>query len=188
VVQASAYTLQTGFNHFTMHPITIHALKATDWEPLLAFELRNRSWFEHHIDSRDESFYSKVGVQTHIAEYLQAYAAGLWFPGLVLGADKSIIGRTNLKDVDVKTGTAELGYRIAYDQLGKGAATGTVNQVKMLAQSLWNLKQLNAVVNPANLASIRVLKKCGFASLPPTLPEPLRLIGQQRNLYQCMLS
>ncbi len=170
-----------------MKAITIRILTPDDWQPLLAFERRNRSWFEQHIEPRGEAFYSEQGIQQHIASYLADHAAGRWFPGLVLDAAGAIIGRTNLKDMDVQVGVAELGYRVAQDQVGHGVATAAVTQMKDIASRQCGLQRLHAVVTEVNLASMRVLEKCGFVNMGTVQPEPAHWSGMPLVSYQCVL-
>jgi ribosomal-protein-alanine N-acetyltransferase len=172
---------------YSMKSIHIRLLKSDDWQPLLAFELRNRSWFEQHIEPRGEAFYSPPGIQQHIASYLADHAAGRWFPGLLLDDCGVIIGRANLKDMDVQLGVAELGYRVAQDQVGRGVATAAVTQMKDIAQQHWGLTTLRAVVIVGNTASIRVLEKNGFVIQGEAQHAPEHWSGKQLATYQCVL-
>lgn len=158
-----------------------------DWQPLLDFELRNRSWFEQHIEPRGDAFYTPHGIQQHIDHYLADHAAGRWFPGLLWDETGTLIGRSNLKDIDVQAGVAELGYRVAQDHVGKGAATAAVAQMKDIAQRHWGLQSLRAVVIMANQASARVLEKSGFVRLGPAQCVPDHWSGKPLATYQCML-
>ncbi len=63
-----------------MQPFNIRELTRTDTEALLAFEVRNRDWFESHIDARDPAFYSLRGVAKHIESYLSDFEMGAWHP------------------------------------------------------------------------------------------------------------
>lgn len=170
-----------------MKTTRVRILTTEDWQPLLEFELRNRSWFEQHIAPRGDVFYTQHGMQQHVASYLTDHAAGRWFPGLLLNEAGVIIGRANLKDIDAQAGVAELGYRVAQDQVGNGVATAAVSQMKDIAQRQCGLKSLRAVVIVANVASIRVLEKSGFVSVGPARSEPGHWSGMQRITYQCAL-
>jgi ribosomal-protein-alanine N-acetyltransferase len=140
----------------------IRTLHQDDAGPLLQFEQDNRHWFERHIASRGEAFYSPGGVREHIQQFLDAHANGTLHPCVILAEDGAIIGRANLKDIDLCAGTAEVGYRIAESQVGKGLATHAVRHLVDLARSSWQLKQLFAYVADRNRASARVLEKCMF--------------------------
>lgn len=49
-----------------MQSFKVRELRSTDTQALLAFETRNREWFESHIKARDPAFYSVQGVAEHI--------------------------------------------------------------------------------------------------------------------------
>jgi ribosomal-protein-alanine N-acetyltransferase len=105
----------------------------------------------------------------HIRTLQQDDANGTLHPCVILDENGAIIGRANLKDIDRRAGTAEVGYRIAESQAGKGLATGAVRYLVDLAHSSWQLKQLFAYVGNENKASARVLEKCLFTRHP--VPE-----------------
>ncbi|MFB9244100.1 GNAT family N-acetyltransferase [Massilia antarctica] len=140
----------------------IRTLAHGDAGALLAFELANRAWFERHVEARDPAFYSPDGVARHIAHYLDGHAAGTWHPCVLLDGEGRIVGRANLKDIDRIKGSAEVGYRIAHDQTGKGLATFALQHLIGLARSSWQLNELRAKVTLANQGSAAVLHKCGF--------------------------
>ncbi|WP_229427022.1 GNAT family N-acetyltransferase [Massilia atriviolacea] len=141
---------------------TMRTLAQDDADALLAFELANRAWFERHVEARDRAFYSAQGVARHIADYLDRHAAGAWHPCVLLDAEGRIVGRANLKDIDRAEGSAEVGYRIAHDQTGKGLATFALKNLIELARATWQLKELRAEITHANQGSAAVLRKCGF--------------------------
>jgi RimJ/RimL family protein N-acetyltransferase len=74
-----------------------------------------------------------------------------------------LLGSTGLSfKTDVHAVT---GYVLASDAWGCGYATEALTAMVMLAQQL-GARQLDAWCHPANLASVRVLEKCGFAREP----------------------
>ncbi|MDQ1816248.1 GNAT family protein [Massilia sp. CCM 9210] len=141
---------------------TMRTLAHDDAGALLAFELANRAWFERNVEARDPAFYSPHGVARHIAHYLEGHAAGTWHPCVLLDEEGRIAGRANLKDIDRSKGSAEVGYRIAHDQTGKGLATFALQNLIALARSTWQLRELRAEITLANQGSAAVLRKCGF--------------------------
>ncbi|ATQ78915.1 GNAT family N-acetyltransferase [Massilia violaceinigra] len=140
----------------------MRTLAHDDAGALLAFELVNRAWFERHVEARDPAFYSAQGVARHIAQYLEGHAAGSWHPCVLLDEEGRMAGRANLKDIDRVKGSAEVGYRIAQDQTGKGLATFALQNLIALARSTWQLNELRAEITLANQGSAAVLRKCGF--------------------------
>lgn len=145
-----------------MGHVKIRTLKSTDAEALLKFELDNRQWFERNVDARSSSFYSLQGVTEHIASYLSGFSNGTWHPFVIEDPDGNIVGRANLKDIDLSGRWAEVGYRIAESACGRGLATLAVRRLIEEAQLRWNLKRLIAKVYAGNLGSAKVLERCGF--------------------------
>lgn len=154
-----------------MKPFRIRELKSTDAQALLAFETRNREWFESHIDARDPSFYSLQGVAEHIEDYLSGYAIGTWHPFVIEDGSERIVGRANLKDIDPSTRSAEVGYRIGHDACGQGLATQALKHLIEEAQGRWQLTQLVAYVFKDNVGSRKVLGRCGFVLEQPSSNE-----------------
>lgn len=145
-----------------MNAVHIRTLQLDDACRLLLFEQQNRTWFEQHIASRGDEFYSMKGVREHIGRFLEAHVEGRLQPCLLLSQGGTVLGRANLKDIDQEKGTAEVGYRIAESHAGRGLATHAVRHLIDLARSSWQLKHLEAYVSGKNIASARVLEKCGF--------------------------
>lgn len=145
-----------------MSIFTIRTLRPDDAAPLLAFEQANRAWFERHIDGRPDDFYSLDGIQAHIAQFLDEHAGGRMHPCVIVDEDGALLGRANLKDIDGQTQMAEVGYRIAEQQAGKGLATAALRHLIALAQDEWRLQRLCAYAIDGNAASVRVLERCGF--------------------------
>lgn len=145
-----------------MNTFCIRTLRRDDACRLLEFEQKNRHWFEQYIEARGAAFYSPGGVQEHIDLFLEAHAQGKFHPCVIVDADGAIVGRANLKDIDRRAGTAEIGYRIAESHAGNGLATDAVRFLIELARGEWQLEQLLAYVAHKNTASIRVLEKCSF--------------------------
>jgi ribosomal-protein-alanine N-acetyltransferase len=165
-----------------MSPVRIRTLQSTDAEALLAFEMDNREWFERFIDARDAAFYTVQGVTDHIAAYLSGFTAGTWHPFVLEEAGGTIVGRANLKGIDMSERSAEVGYRIAQSACGRGLATLAVKHMIQEAQLLWNLKQLVANVYAGNMGSAKVLERCGF------LIEPLSRQETTEHEYRFDLS
>jgi len=153
-----------------MESFSVRELKETDAEALLAFEIRNREWFESHIDARDASFYSLQGVADHIESYLSDFAIGAWHPFVIEDSSQRIVGRANLKSIDLAMGSAEVGYRVDQRVCGQGLATRALRHLIQQAQVRWGLAQLVAYAYKENLGSRKVLDRCGFK-----LEQPCRV-------------
>jgi ribosomal-protein-alanine N-acetyltransferase len=167
----------------------IRTLQAGDADALLAFEAANRRWFEQHVEARAPEFYTRPGVALHIAAYLDDYKHGRLHPCVLLDDAGAIIGRANLRHIDAVAGNAEVGYRIAADQVGRGLASAALRHLKQLALNEYGLKRLQAWVSPENIASARVLEKHGFQRIA-AMPSQDVIVNQslrQSLLYECRL-
>src|SRR6516164_3073608 len=89
---------------------------------VLAFELANRAYFAASISDRGDEYFGQF-TERHNA-LLAEQEAGTCACYVLVGEDGSVLGRFNL--VDIKDGTAELGYRVAQHVAGRGVATAAV--------------------------------------------------------------
>lgn len=163
----------------TSKSLHIRLLSRDDAASLLQFEFDNRAWFETQIEARPAAFYSLEGVQRHISALLVDYAAGKFHPCLLVNAESEILGRANLKDINQEEGSAEVGYRIAYQHQGKGYASAALLHLIATARFEWHLQRLHAYVLDGNPASSRVLQKAGFIA-DQVIPNLARV--NQRDL------
>lgn len=134
-----------------------------DADDLLAFELRNREFFESYINARPAGYYSPEGVRTAIAAAAAEARADTAFQYLVRDETAQLVGRVNLSRVKrVHFHSAEIGYRIAEAVTGRGIAVEAVRQVVALAFSEHRLHRLEATSRPENTGSVKVLARNGF--------------------------
>jgi ribosomal-protein-alanine N-acetyltransferase len=108
------------------------------------------------------------------------HGVGPWLVWTKDGA--TLLGSTGL-DPEAP-GTASTGYVLATDAWGQGLATEVLRAMVEQARAA-GLRRLSACVHPSNVASIRVLEKCGlartgegsptavFPNLAPSKPEPI---------------
>lgn len=160
-------------------------LTRDDLQPLLDFELENRGWFERFIPARPETFYSEAGLAAHIAACLDDHANGRFHPCILVDGER-IVGRANLRDMDLAARTAKIGYRIAHSHVGRGLASAAVVELKALARSSWNLSRLTALVTEINPASMRVLEKSGFVRTGAT-PDRSVIGGKTYDCHEYAL-
>lgn len=154
-----------------MKPFRIRELNGADAEALLAFEVRNREWFESHIDARAPDFYSLQGVNEHIECYLADLALGVWHPFVIEDSSGKIVGRANLKGINSSGRTAEVGYRVDQQACGQELATLALRHLIEQSRERWELTQLVAYAFKENLGSRKVLERCGFQLKQPSSDE-----------------
>ena len=73
------------------------------------------------------------------------------------------IGYVQLCKLD--EGTWEIGYHIAKNFTGKGYATEAVKAILSAMAKKLNIKEVYGICLAENLASVRVLEKCGFTQI-----------------------
>ncbi|MDN4051575.1 GNAT family protein [Massilia sp. YIM B02763] len=136
---------------------------AADVEPLLAFELANRAFFEAHINARPAAYYSRDGVARAIAAAQADALADRGYQFLVRDAQGALVGRVNLGHVKrAHFHSAVLGYRIGADFGGRGHAGAAVGRLLAIGFGDLGLRRIEADASVANVASQRVLRRNGF--------------------------
>jgi len=129
----------------------------------MAFELANRAYFEANINARPAAFYSEQGVREAIATSLREAQEDKAYSYLMRDDAGLLVGRINLSRVRrAHFHSAELGYRIAQTETGKGYAKEAVRLMLLLAAEAHELIRLEATARPENSGSTRVLLHNGF--------------------------
>lgn len=139
--------------------ISIHMLQEVDAQDLFKFELENRRFFEKMVPNRGNDYFVwDTFVQRH-AELLKEQEHGISNLYLIKNNDGKIVGRINLVDLDKKTSTAELGFRVGEPFVGKGIGNKALSQ---LLNTDLEIKRINAKTTTVNKASQKVLEYNGF--------------------------
>ncbi|WP_307666196.1 GNAT family N-acetyltransferase [Streptomyces sp. V2I9] len=136
----------------------ISRLRADHAEALLAFERENRAYFAASIPDRGDLYFAEFAERHRVL--LAEQDAGLHHLHLVEDGDGGVLGRINL--VEVRDGSAELGYRMAEKAAGRGLATRAVRQICLLAVREYGLTALRAETTLDNAGSRAVLARAGF--------------------------
>jgi ribosomal-protein-alanine N-acetyltransferase len=145
---------------------------------VLDFELANRAYFAGFISDRGDEFFARFDDRHN--GMLAEQKAGLCAFYVLVADDGSVLCRFNL--YNIADHTAELGYRVAQDAVGRGVATATVRNLCQLAADRHGLRTLRAAVSSGNVASQKVLTKAGFTPVGPA--EPAHLGGKRGTWYQ----
>ena len=159
----------------------LQQLRADHESAILAFELANRDYFAAFVTDRGDDFFEHFTEQHRALLAEQDAGTGAYY--VLVAEDGSVLGRFNL--FFTGSGTAKLGYRVAQDVAGRGVATATVREVCRLAVDRHGLRTLDAATASENLASQRVLAKCGFVLLGPA--DPSEIGGKAGSRYQLKL-
>ncbi len=101
--------------------------------------------------------YTAMDYQQHLAG-LEANA--LWFSWMIM-LDGKAIGAINFNAAR-SPGIYQGGYWLHPDYWGKGIATMAVSTALDYLRTHKHAQRIQAMVEPRNIASVRVLEKCGF--------------------------
>jgi ribosomal-protein-alanine N-acetyltransferase len=156
----------------------LQRLRADHAPAVLAFGLANRAYFATFISDRGDEFYDHFTERYNAL--LAEQEAGTCAFHVLVGEGGTVLGLFNL--VDLEDGTAELGYRVAEQVAGRGAATATVQDLCRLAAAQYGLRKLRAATTFDNVASQKVLTKAGFVPAGPAEPGGRPGTWYQRDL------
>ncbi len=165
----------------------IRELDAEDAAGLADAYARNREHLAPWDPRRDESFYTVEGQTAALVGQLSSVAAGQ-LGAWVLTHEDRIVGRVNLNNIVMGVlRSASVGYWVDADHLGRGLASSAVDFVCAQAQGR-GLHRLEAGTLVHNVASQRVLQRCGFEYYGMA-PKFLFIDGawQDHRLYQRIL-
>ena len=90
-------------------------------------------------------------------------AAGEGVALAIADAEDRLVGTLGLMEIDRATASAEIGYWLAREARGAGAATRAVRLVRDWALRELGLRRLEILAHPANAPSTRVAERAGFA-------------------------
>ncbi|MGV3696795.1 GNAT family N-acetyltransferase [Flavobacterium sp.] len=82
--------------------------------------------------------------------------------GITLKGNSKVIGIIGIFQIYPENHRAEIGYMIFPDQFGKGYTTEAIKAVLEYGFDQMNLHSIEAIIDPGNIASERVLQKNGF--------------------------
>jgi hypothetical protein len=101
-------------------------------------------------------------IASSVNEYYSRWGFGSW--AVVDKVTSAVIGYCGLSRFPDRCapGEAEIGFRLARASWGHGFATEAALAVRDHAFDVLNLPRLIALIDPANIASIRVAEKLGF--------------------------
>ncbi|MGP8308801.1 GNAT family N-acetyltransferase [Vibrio sp. YIC-376] len=115
-----------------------------------------------------EKFASRLSIWTPESEH--------WLCFVIKDAlSKQPIGITGFV---LQNGTAEVGYLLLSEFHGKQLGTETLEAVIKWARTQHQLSQFSATVTEGNIASERVLEKCGF-TLVKVIPDAYEIGGNR---------
>jgi [ribosomal protein S5]-alanine N-acetyltransferase len=115
---------------------------------MMRFITRGRTWADEEVDE----------LLVRQARHLKNH--GICFGAVVLAGTGQVIGMVGMQPHD--DGQFELGWWIWKEHWGMGYATEAAGAFIEHARNVMRLKRLVAVIDPPNVASIRVAEKLGM--------------------------
>lgn len=163
----------------------VRPLELADADALATLLVRNRDWIAPWDPDRPESYFTVAGQRAEIRSARARQEQGQMLP-LVITADGVPIGRINCNSIVLGSfRSCTLGYWVAQDAGGRGAATTAVARATELAFGQLGLHRVEAGTLPHNARSQRVLEKNRFERYGYA-PRYLRIAGawQDHVLFQ----
>jgi [ribosomal protein S5]-alanine N-acetyltransferase len=109
----------------------------------------------------DSVEFERYHIRRHIANYYDTHGFGLW--AAVLKENKQLIGRCGLLYQQVEDRReVEVSYLIDRHHWGRGLATEAAREVVRLGFEKYGFPRIVAMINPENVASVRVAEKAGM--------------------------
>ena len=146
---------------------------------LLDFELANRVCFAQSISDRGDEFFEEFAERHRVLSADQGAGVGAFY--VLVDDDETAVGRFNL--YDFSDGAAEVGYRVTQRVSGRGVATTALRDLCRIARKDFGMWTLKAMTSDENVASQRVLEKCGFVAVGPTL-----IGGREGQIFERVLA
>ncbi len=154
--------LQLNFSPFpvlTTERLTLRAVEKTDANEI--FFLRSDNRVLQYLDKAPEKSVDETLAFIERIQKDQANNDGiLW--GITLKDDPLIIGSIGYWRMQKEHYRAEIGYTLHPGQQGKGMMQEAMNAVLQYGFEAMKLHSVEANINPENIASMKVLEKCGF--------------------------
>lgn len=113
-------------------------------------------------DGAQSKEWVQAWIHTCLERYYQTWGFGPF--AVVQMQDQSVIGYCGLfyfPDINGQS-EVEIGYRLRRSAWGKGYATEAARAVQHYAFHMLGIKRLIAMIDPSNVASIRVAQKIGM--------------------------
>ncbi|RXJ04261.1 N-acetyltransferase [Anaerobacillus alkaliphilus] len=145
-----------------------------DARKLFLFEEENRSFFETLVPGRGDEYYNYDTFLTRHNELLEEQIRGESYFYLIKNELGEILGRVNFVDIDAHT--AQIGYRVGEQFLGRGIAQKAVKLGLIEARS-HGIKTIYAKTTSNNIGSQKVLERNNFRLVNED-QEEIEFLGQ----------
>lgn len=169
--------------------VRLRPVTEADAASLAAALTRSRAYMSRWEPRRPDAFYTEQGQRERLAELLADREAGRVMPWVLADEEDRAVGGFNLNAVVLGSfHSATLGYWVDVTCAGRGQATAAVRLICDLARDELRLHRVEAGTVLDNVASQRVLTKCGFEQFG-LAPRYMHIDGEWRDhrLFQRIL-
>lgn len=140
--------------------VILRKLKSTDKDAIFEYS-QNPNVARHVLWNTHESILDTLEFLNKIFEAYNKNKPASWGICLKNNPDK-VIGTVGFVNIDKEKRTGEIGYVLSEEHWGKGLMPEIISKIVNFCKRELNLNEIYARVINENLASIRVLEKCGF--------------------------
>jgi RimJ/RimL family protein N-acetyltransferase len=143
------------------HRIHLSEFRSSD-KPAIVHLLRDREIYERTL--RIPYPYTEADADAWLAlEAETRKQQGQIVNWAIRNLEGELLGGIGFHDLELgKSHKAEIGYWLGKPFWRQGIVTAAVGRLCELAFSEWKLQRIQACIFPGNIASARVLEKCGF--------------------------
>ncbi|WP_405898010.1 GNAT family N-acetyltransferase [Streptomyces sp. NBC_00727] len=168
-----------------VHPlgagIRLRPAVLADAASLAAALTRSRTYMKPWEPVRPDFFYTEEGQRARLAGLLADRDAGRSMPWVLSDAEDRAVGAFTLDAIVLGAcHSAVLGYWVDVELAGRGLATTAVRAICEVARNDLRLHRVEACTVLHNVASQRVLAKCGFEEFG-VAPRYMHIDGEWRD-------
>ena len=146
--------------------VLLRPVQLTDAAAFARAYARNRAHLEPWEPIRPADFYTEAGQHSRLKTFDDDRGQGRIQRWTFDRGDDEVYGSITLSNIELGIFlNARMGYWVDASLIGRGLATAAVNAVCDYARERWNIHRVEAGTNVENVASQRVLTKCGFEEI-----------------------
>jgi ribosomal-protein-alanine N-acetyltransferase len=153
-----------------------------DFEPWVALRRSSRAFLEPWEPLWQDDEFTRLNFRSRIKHYQKLIKSDAGYPFFIFAReDNALLGAITVSNV--RRGVAQMatiGYWIGEPFSRRGYMTEAINAVTRHAFSALELHRIEAACIPTNVASVAVLKRCGFAH-EGYAEHYLKIAGQWRD-------
>lgn len=159
MTQEELHRIFTALPALSTKRLVLRKISVSDADDMFAYSSQENVTRYLLWDVHPDSIYTE-----HYIRYLQErYSMGDFYDFAVVSKETGrMIGTAGFTSFDLPNRSAEIGYVIAPDCQGRGFATEAVTRILDFGFRECCLQRISAVCMKGNLASLRVMEKCGL--------------------------